>query len=306
LEVDPSGELVAVSTQAGNVWLMSLAGDRFERLENPPETNAGSDLLCFSPDGRYLAAAPARVYLGSGETIRVWDLESGEGRIVATVDGRAVDLRFIDDRTLHWAGTSVANEGVGGGEKIIDLVDSKVEDVSDDKAEYDRSTSAAGDFTVSTHLVGGSHDVPETEVRWTERTSGATRRITSHGPNATSITLDRTEQWMVTGGYVDHIVRYGPVSGDEPHLFYGHSALVTSVAVSPDGRWIASGSYDFTARLWPTPDMSKPPLHTLPHDELIAKLKTLTNLRVVRDEESSTGWKLEIGPFPGWATVPEW
>jgi hypothetical protein len=54
------------------------------------------------------------------------------------------------------------------------------------------------------------------------------------------------------------------------------------------------------------PDLSKPPLHTLPYDELIAKLKTLTNLRVVRDEESSTGWKVEVGPFPGWETVPTW
>ena len=51
---------------------------------------------------------------------------------------------------------------------------------------------------------------------------------------------------------------------------------------------------------------SKPPLHTLPRDELIAKLKTLTNLRVVRDEDSPTGWKVEVGPFPGWETVPEW
>ena len=30
------------------------------------------------------------------------------------------------------------------------------------------------------------------------------------------------------------------------------------------------------------------------------------NLRDVRDEESSTGWKLEVGPFPGWETVPTW
>ena len=55
---------------------------------------------------------------------------------------------------------------------------------------------------------------------------------------------------------------------------------------------------------WPMPDLSKPPLHTLPLDELIAKLKTLTNLRVARDEESATGRKLEVGPFPGWETVP--
>ena len=44
----------------------------------------------------------------------------------------------------------------------------------------------------------------------------------------------------------------------------------------------------------------------LPHDELIAKLESLTNLRAVRDETASTGWSIEIGPFPGWEEVPEW
>ena len=29
-------------------------------------------------------------------------------------------------------------------------------------------------------------------------------------------------------------------------------------------------------------------------------------LRVEREEEYSTGWKLEVGPFPGWETVPTW
>jgi hypothetical protein len=53
-------------------------------------------------------------------------------------------------------------------------------------------------------------------------------------------------------------------------------------------------------------DLSKPPLHTLPRDELIAKLKTLTNLRVVRDERDPTGWTLTHDPFPGWETVPSW
>jgi hypothetical protein len=54
------------------------------------------------------------------------------------------------------------------------------------------------------------------------------------------------------------------------------------------------------------PDLSKPPLHTLPYDELLAKLKSLTNLLAVRDEDSTSGWKIEVGPFPGWEVVPTW
>ena len=59
-------------------------------------------------------------------------------------------------------------------------------------------------------------------------------------------------------------------------------------------------------RLWPMPDLSKPPLHTLPYDELMAKLRALTNLQVVEDKASATGYRLEIGPFPGWKDVPTW
>ena len=54
------------------------------------------------------------------------------------------------------------------------------------------------------------------------------------------------------------------------------------------------------------PDLSESPLDTFPHDELLAKLDTFTNLRAVRDGTSSTGRALEAGPFPGRGTVPTW
>jgi len=100
-------------------------------------------------------------------------------------------------------------------------------------------------------------------------------------------------------------VRVGPISGQEPPLLLGHQGQIESLAVSQDGRWIATATAE-SFRLWPMPDVSKPPLHTLPHDELLVKLDAFTNLRAVRDEQSATGWSLEIGPFPGWETVPEW
>ena len=76
--------------------------------------------------------------------------------------------------------------------------------------------------------------------------------------------------------------------------------------ISPDARRVAQGYGDGSIRLYPMPDLSKPPLHTLPHDELVTRLKAFTNVRAVRDSESDTGWKLELGPFPGWETVPTW
>ena len=135
--------------------------------------------------------------------------------------------------------------------------------------------------------------------------SGDVRHLGKFGKDVSSVSLDPTGTFVVTGNRNGE-VRVGPLTGEEPHLLLGHESTVVAVAIDPLGRWIASGSEDTTVRLWPMPDLSKPPLHTLPREELIAKLKTLTNLRVVRDEESATGWKLTHDPFPGWETVPTW
>ena len=135
----------------------------------------------------------------------------------------------------------------------------------------------------------------------------ATRRprpITTHGQSLTSVAVSPSGKVIVTGDK-GGIVRVGSIDGGEPHLLLGHSVPVSTVAVSPDGKWIASGAGS-EIRLWPMPDVSKPPLHTLPYDELMAKLRSLTNLQVVQDKAAATGYKVEVGPFPGWKDVPTW
>ena len=49
---------------------------------------------------------------------------------------------------------------------------------------------------------------------------------------------------------VDHLVKVWEVGGGEGMETYGHSLPLTAVAVSPDGRLIASGSADDTIHLW--------------------------------------------------------
>jgi hypothetical protein len=100
-------------------------------------------------------------------------------------------------------------------------------------------------------------------------------------------------------------VRVGRSDGSEPHLLFGGN-VGGPVAVSPDEKWIAAATGS-EIRLWPMPDMSKPPLHTLPLPELLAKLHELTDVQVVGDGSApGKGYRIDTGPFTGWKTAPTW
>ncbi len=115
-------------------------------------------------------------------------------------------------------------------------------------------------------MIAGCWDGQITTLLVGDSSSADLRRITSHGDGVSAVAMDATGKRIATGDS-SGAVRVGWATGEEPHLLLGHSDLVTAVALSPDGRWIASASGD-EILLWPMPDLSKPPLHTLPHDEL--------------------------------------
>ena len=298
MAVDPTGENVLSTGYGTEIFLVSLTGEETRRLEGL----ASLDLVrvgAFSPSGRLVAAASE--WAESRATLRVWDLSSGESRVFDQpqdpgAERFADSIAFVDEATLYTSGPygllrwdleTGTSEGIleapPGGSLHLCMAS-------------DRRTSLVYELGPSDDRVGAVlYDLKTGDVRSLDIPGGQGLAL-ALSPDGTT--------WAT--GEKDGSIWIGRTDGGEAHLLAGHEGPVDRVAISPDNRWIASSGDDKTLRLWPMLDLSKPPLHTLPHEELIAKLKTLTNLRAVRDEESSTGWKVEVGPFPGWETVPTW
>jgi WD40 repeat protein len=307
--VHPAGTHVLVGTTEGKALLHPIGEGPPRELHTGWEGAAGTPALAFDAQGRRAAACPYTAGSGlrdpSARVLRVWDLESGRGRTfslahLTNASWEGCDsVRFAPDGSLYVAAQ-------GGVTRLVLPRD------PDGAVSTETVYAAAGtaldlsrDGRQLLVLATRDADVYQyEELLLFDLAAHTPRRLTIHGGRLKAAALDPSGRVLVTGD-LDGAVRVSPVTGGEPHLLLGHSSLVSAVAVSPDGRWIASQSDD-ALHLWPMPDLTRPPLHTLPHAELLARLDALTNLRVVPDASSSTGWKLDVGPFPGWKDVPTW
>ena len=296
-----STHLLVTTWPDGRAFLHRIAGGPPVPLRTGWEGEARSYAVAFDARGQRAVTCPYENGDPSLQVLRVWDLETGEGRSFspASFTDSCDNVAFASDGAVF----------VGGNGGVFRIV------LPDDP-----------DGTVSTetlYAAGRASFALSPDGRrllvWAGRNPGAgvfedlllldltthtSQRITTHGQRLGTAAFDPAGRIVVSAD-IDGVVRAGPVSGEEPHLLLGHSNNLTAVAVSPDGRWIASVSDDGLS-LWPMPDVTQPPLHTLSHAELMAKLDALTNLRVVRDPTSATGWSLDVGPFPGWKDVPTW
>ena len=117
--------------------------------------------------------------------------------------------------------------------------------------------------------------------------------------------LNVTKDGLLVGCTPEGRILVGDLAEGKPHLLFSHSGTAISVEVQGD-RIVSGGSEDGTVRVWPMPDMDETPFHLLPYEELLDKLRALTNVRVVPDENSETGYGTEVTEFPGWEVVPTW
>lgn len=95
-------------------------------------------------------------------------------------------------------------------------------------------------------IVTGSHDF--TARLWDVGTGAEMRVLAGAGNKVTSVAFSRDGRRVITGSW-DKTARLWDAHGGTELRSFRHSGRVTSVALSPDGRWALTGCDD-AARLW--------------------------------------------------------
>jgi WD40 repeat protein len=296
IDVDPLGKYVLISTSGEGVHLISIAdGKELPLKSNPPYKYYQG--VALSRDGKSAAASRSAENAG----IEIWDLQSGGPRFLQQSKGMVFySLKFSPD------GNSLFSAADGNlyqwnlkddSHKVFRIGNHWVTSIAitnDGRYLAASSSSAQNIFELA----------PATsKLVLYDLKQGKSFPITSHGNRVWCVAFDSSGTKLLTGD-LDGIVRVGPISGDAPHLLLGHEGSIGTVLVSPDGKWILSSDGKSVVQLWRMPQGK--PFSALPYDELLNRLRDLTNVRAVLDKNSSTGYRIQYARFPGWDKPRDW
>ena len=286
LAVSPDGQFLATGTESGSVLLMSVAGSGSRELRG---LQGFVYSVSFDRTGKRVAAN-GQVPGGRNEIVRVFDLDTGDVKDFEPGDGKDMtSVAFLADGgllTSSYAGLRRIDLKTGSSELL--LTQPGVAFLGPDGRHVLLLRTENAGFPEGTASV---YDLKERRG-WP---------LGTHGNRVTFMNWDPSGTRVVTGSR-DGTVRVGPVTGEEPHLLIGHRAPIWGVRVDATGRLVASTSEDGTVRIWPMPDGR--PMHTWPRDELLEKFRSLTNVRIVQDASTSTGYRATSLPFQGWDRDP--
>ncbi len=220
------------SDKTAKIWDVK-AGRLIHTLQGHTELVASGE---FSPNGTMLAT------VSSDKTAKIWDVETGECK--ATLTGhanRVTSVAFSKD------GTKVATASLDSTAKVWYI---KTQICLQTLKNDGKNRFASALFSQDNELIV-AHSSDRKAKIWNTQT-GELQTI----EKIASVALSPDGLLMATTGYgyVDNtfVKLWNIKTGTEIHTLQGHIDPVTSVAFSPNGQLIATGSEDTTAKIWDT------------------------------------------------------
>jgi len=270
---EPSERVYEVAYSPDGRWLATAGGDPGQagsvtlRLAEPGgggkpvrellESTDSVFAVAFSPDSKLLAAA------GADRAVRLWEVESG--RPVVTIEDHAdwvLDLAFSPD------GKRLASASRDKTAKVFDL--EKRESLVTFPGHNQPVAAVA--FSPDGKLVATAGE--DNLVRlWNPEDEGKqVRQVGGFGGPVFRLLYTPDGKTLVACGADKAVVLIDPANGSRVNALKGHNDWVYAVAVAPDGKTLASGSWDGEVRFWTLPE-GKPARTVLAAPGLTASAK---------------------------------
>ncbi|KAL7423517.1 general transcription repressor [Cryptotrichosporon argae] len=222
--------------------------------------------ICFSPDGKYLATG------AEDRQIRIWDIK--QKRIRHLLQGHMQEIYSLDfnkDGRFLVSGSGDKSARVWDIEKGVCVFDLRIEDfIHNEHGPIDAGITSVALSPDGKLVAAGSLD---TMVRvWNVHTGQQVERLKGHKDSVYSVAFSPDGKCLVSGS-LDRTLRVWDLSQTKRALdnaaaapgakepvekglgtcastLQGHKDYVLSVAISPDGQWVVSGSKDRSIQFW--------------------------------------------------------
>jgi WD40 repeat protein len=206
--------------------------------------------VAWSPDGKRVVTASA------DHTINVWDALSGRNLMVLSGHSRPI-------RSVAWSpdGKQIASGSEDKTAKIWDALTGKEIRTLIGHSDTVDTVAWAPD---GQRLATGSWD--DTAIIWQAESGQSVRTLKGHRLQVRSVTWSPDGKWLATGSQDQAVKIWDSTTGEQRATLGRHTGLmdlvsggaeVESVAWSPNGYWLATGSDDKATTIWDMSDGGK-------------------------------------------------